>query len=295
MRRRSLGSIRTLLLISVCFIGSTGRWGPGKVDAADTLQSKELQWHYYRLQNRCRDAEVYVRHQVEEHWKHDKSIARKFLRLLYSDCLANVRDSRLLSPRAGRCEMIMISRCSAKVVFKYVFYRGVMHRSCWTGQTRRGRRCRTRDSEGSLWSTRSRRFSSSAAPESSPAPISSISPRGMLLIWYATDLLPHVLNVVQRTAWLSLVAIWASLTCIKYWHNSIAPLRNSRPADEKVESLLNNWFPTHRRGFRIHFLNGGWRSLENNSEPWRLSLAIFCSYHLFKTYVSIYDLENEIW
>ncbi|KAK4751289.1 hypothetical protein SAY87_004771 [Trapa incisa] len=67
-----------------------------EIEAADTLQSKNLQWHYYRYQNKCRDAEVYVKYQVEQHWKEDTTITRKLLRLLYSDCMVNGCDGSVL-------------------------------------------------------------------------------------------------------------------------------------------------------------------------------------------------------
>ncbi|PKI38039.1 hypothetical protein CRG98_041569 [Punica granatum] len=71
--------------------------GPGKVDAAVTLPSpQKLQWHHYRIANTCRYAEVYVRHQVELHWEKDKTITRKLLRLLYSDCFVSGCDASIL-------------------------------------------------------------------------------------------------------------------------------------------------------------------------------------------------------
>ena len=60
----------------------------GVAAAAATHPKPKLQWHYYH--NVCRDAEVYVRHQVKIHWDQDKSITAKLLRLVYSDCFVNV-------------------------------------------------------------------------------------------------------------------------------------------------------------------------------------------------------------
>ncbi|XVF65669.1 hypothetical protein PTKIN_Ptkin09bG0268200 [Pterospermum kingtungense] len=67
------------------------------VDAASSLQTPvRLRWHYYRLNTTCRDAEIYVRHQVELYYKQDKSIAPKLLRLLYSDCFVGGCDASIL-------------------------------------------------------------------------------------------------------------------------------------------------------------------------------------------------------
>ncbi|KAF7805332.1 putative peroxidase 26 [Senna tora] len=55
-----------------------------------------MQWHYYKLHNTCRDAEVYVRHQVKLHWDHDKSLTPQLLRLLYSDCFVTGCDASIL-------------------------------------------------------------------------------------------------------------------------------------------------------------------------------------------------------
>jgi len=60
------------------------------VAAAATAPKPKLQWHYYQVNNACRDAEVYVRHQVKIHWDQDKSITAKLLRLVYTDCFVNV-------------------------------------------------------------------------------------------------------------------------------------------------------------------------------------------------------------
>lgn len=70
------------LALSLCIVD---------VDAASSLQTPvKLQWHYYRVHNTCRDAEYYVRHQVELFYEKDKTIAPKLLRLLYSDCFVGV-------------------------------------------------------------------------------------------------------------------------------------------------------------------------------------------------------------
>ena len=60
------------------------------VDAATGLPATKLRWHYYRFHNKCRDAEVYVSHEVKLFWDHDKSITAKLLRLVYSDCFVTV-------------------------------------------------------------------------------------------------------------------------------------------------------------------------------------------------------------
>ncbi|XP_050373842.1 probable peroxidase 26 [Argentina anserina] len=59
-------------------------------------QQKKLMWHYYKVTNTCRDAELYVRHQVKLHWDKDKSITAKLLRLLYSDCFVTGCDASVL-------------------------------------------------------------------------------------------------------------------------------------------------------------------------------------------------------
>lgn len=67
------------------------------VEAASTLQPPvKLVWHYYRFHNRCRDAEVYVKHEVNLFWQKDKSITPQLLRLLYSDCFVTVIVSSAL-------------------------------------------------------------------------------------------------------------------------------------------------------------------------------------------------------
>lgn len=66
----------------------------GVAAAAATYPKPKLQWHYYH--NTCRDAEVYVRHQVKIHWDQDKSITAKLLRLVYSDCFVNGCDASIL-------------------------------------------------------------------------------------------------------------------------------------------------------------------------------------------------------
>ncbi|KAL9436815.1 hypothetical protein AB3S75_022792 [Citrus x aurantiifolia] len=66
-------------------------------DAAVSLpQPVKLEWHYYKVHNRCDDAEAYIRHQVELFYKHDKTIAPKLLRLLYSDCFVTGCDASIL-------------------------------------------------------------------------------------------------------------------------------------------------------------------------------------------------------
>lgn len=63
----------------------------GLAEAATTLQKPvKLEWHYYRIHNTCKDAEIYVRHQVNESYANDKSIVAKLLRLASTDCLVTV-------------------------------------------------------------------------------------------------------------------------------------------------------------------------------------------------------------
>ncbi|KAL3752659.1 hypothetical protein ACJRO7_000120 [Eucalyptus globulus] len=76
-----------LALVSLCTVQH--------VEAAEGLKPPlTLKWHYYR--NSCRDAETYVRHQVEYYWKPDKSLTPKLLRLLYSDCFITGCDASIL-------------------------------------------------------------------------------------------------------------------------------------------------------------------------------------------------------
>ncbi|KAF8041275.1 hypothetical protein BT93_A0018 [Corymbia citriodora subsp. variegata] len=81
-----------LLLSAVVLVSSCAVW---RVEAAVGIgQPGLLKWHSYR--NSCRDAETYVRHQVEYYWKLDKSLTPKLLRLLYSDCFVTGCDASIL-------------------------------------------------------------------------------------------------------------------------------------------------------------------------------------------------------
>ncbi|XP_030527762.1 probable peroxidase 26 [Rhodamnia argentea] len=80
-------SLPVLAVVSSCAV-----W---HVEAAVTIEPPlNLQWHYYR--NSCRDAETYVRHQVEFYWKQDRSLAPKLIRMLYSDCFVTGCDASIL-------------------------------------------------------------------------------------------------------------------------------------------------------------------------------------------------------
>ncbi|XP_065867208.1 probable peroxidase 61 [Euphorbia lathyris] len=66
------------------------------VEAAVGVPAVKLKWQYYRRETKCRDAEVYIRYQVEKSWKRDKSVTAKLLRLLYSDCFVTGCDASIL-------------------------------------------------------------------------------------------------------------------------------------------------------------------------------------------------------
>ncbi|XVE81010.1 hypothetical protein DITRI_Ditri15bG0028200 [Diplodiscus trichospermus] len=90
MRREKFELIFPLLALalSLCTVD---------VDSASSLQPPvKLVWHYYKLNNACREAEEYVRHQVKLFYDKDKTIAPKLLRLLYADCFVNGCDASIL-------------------------------------------------------------------------------------------------------------------------------------------------------------------------------------------------------
>ncbi|XP_022722873.1 probable peroxidase 61 [Durio zibethinus] len=90
MRRERLELVFPLLALalSLCTVD---------VEAATSLQPPvKLVWHYYRMHNRCREAEVYVRHEVELFYKKDKTIAPKLVHLLYSDSFVTGCDGSIL-------------------------------------------------------------------------------------------------------------------------------------------------------------------------------------------------------
>ncbi|XP_039161325.1 probable peroxidase 61 [Eucalyptus grandis] len=81
-----------LLLALVVLVSSCAM---RRVEAAVGIEPpQKLQWHYYR--NSCRDAERYVRTQVEFYWKLDKSLAPKLIRMLYADCFVTGCDASIL-------------------------------------------------------------------------------------------------------------------------------------------------------------------------------------------------------
>ncbi|KAG4945158.1 putative peroxidase 26 [Glycine soja] len=74
-----------LVVVSMCY---------GMADAE--VKTLNLRWHYYKVTNTCRDAEEYVRHQVNLFWKNDRSITAKLLRLVYADCFVTGCDASIL-------------------------------------------------------------------------------------------------------------------------------------------------------------------------------------------------------
>ncbi|KAL6205187.1 hypothetical protein ACLB2K_022449 [Fragaria x ananassa] len=77
------------LLVSVCSSATPKAPPPPP-------KQNQLMWHFYKVTNTCRDAELYIRHQVELLWHQDKSITPKLLRLLYSDCFVTGCDASVL-------------------------------------------------------------------------------------------------------------------------------------------------------------------------------------------------------
>ncbi|KAG9142972.1 hypothetical protein Leryth_006250 [Lithospermum erythrorhizon] len=59
------------------------------VQAAVTLppEDRPLTRQYYKKLNTCENVEAFVKHQVTLHWKVEKNITAKLLRLLYADCM----------------------------------------------------------------------------------------------------------------------------------------------------------------------------------------------------------------
>ncbi|XP_019155739.1 PREDICTED: probable peroxidase 61 [Ipomoea nil] len=51
---------------------------------------------YYKKLNTCKNAEAFVKQQVEMMWKRDKSLTAKLLKLLYADCMVNGCDGSIL-------------------------------------------------------------------------------------------------------------------------------------------------------------------------------------------------------
>ncbi|TKY48308.1 peroxidase 61 [Spatholobus suberectus] len=76
-----------LAVVSMCY---------GMADAAVKPPPPNLRWHYYKITNTCRDAEEYVRHEVNLFWEHDRSITAKLLRLVYADCFVTGCDASIL-------------------------------------------------------------------------------------------------------------------------------------------------------------------------------------------------------
>ncbi|XP_028780084.1 probable peroxidase 26 [Neltuma alba] len=85
-------SMRALGLLMVIFAVVMMRM---EAVEAETTAPK-LEWHYYKVHNTCRYAEVYVRHQVKIFWDNDKGITPKLLRLLYADCFVTGCDASVL-------------------------------------------------------------------------------------------------------------------------------------------------------------------------------------------------------
>lgn len=57
-------------------------------------ESAPLIRHYYKVHNTCANVEPFVRQQVKAFMEKDKTIAPKVVKLLYADCMVNVRLNR---------------------------------------------------------------------------------------------------------------------------------------------------------------------------------------------------------
>lgn len=58
-------------------------------------ESAPLIRHFYKVHNTCANVEPFVRHQVQLIWANDKTVAPKLIKLLYADCMVNVRSLSL--------------------------------------------------------------------------------------------------------------------------------------------------------------------------------------------------------
>ncbi|KAL5700170.1 peroxidase [Ranunculus cassubicifolius] len=85
MRREGSCVLVLLLLVSCIFTA-----GPVGVAATGLVRN------YYKKNTTCEDAEEFIRHQVTEFWKKDRSITPKLLRLLYTDCFVTGCDASIL-------------------------------------------------------------------------------------------------------------------------------------------------------------------------------------------------------
>ncbi|KAG9142234.1 hypothetical protein Leryth_007672 [Lithospermum erythrorhizon] len=59
-------------------------------------ESKPLIRQFYKKLNTCENVEAFVRHQVTLHWKVEKNITAKLLKLLYADCMKKGCDGSIL-------------------------------------------------------------------------------------------------------------------------------------------------------------------------------------------------------
>ncbi|KAF8041272.1 hypothetical protein BT93_A0015 [Corymbia citriodora subsp. variegata] len=81
-----------LLLSALALVSSCAVRG---IEAQPTIElPPPLQWNFY--QNSCPDVEKYVRDQVESYWKQDRTLAAKFMQLLYTDCFIKGCDASIL-------------------------------------------------------------------------------------------------------------------------------------------------------------------------------------------------------
>lgn len=62
--------------------------------AAVTLPPEDLPGltrKFYKKLNTCENVEAFVKHQVNLFWNQEKNLTAKLLKLLYADCMVNVR------------------------------------------------------------------------------------------------------------------------------------------------------------------------------------------------------------
>ena len=62
--------------------------------AADGLppEAAPLIRHFYKVHNTCDNVEPFIRHQMKLMFDKDKTITPKLVKLLYADCMINVRS-----------------------------------------------------------------------------------------------------------------------------------------------------------------------------------------------------------
>ncbi|XP_071722330.1 probable peroxidase 26 [Rutidosis leptorrhynchoides] len=88
--------VALLAILVVVIFAVTMSLCTAEVEPMDVVPRDNLEWHFYKNHNTCKDVEAYVKHEVELFYNKDKSIAPKLLRLLYSDCFVTGCDASIL-------------------------------------------------------------------------------------------------------------------------------------------------------------------------------------------------------